>query len=217
MYENVGTILLSVVNTINGSDVEEYKACLEDAFEEEVFLAGLVGLTKLMYPFLAMMVQSDVNSLLDEGYDTYVELPEDIRVEDLLYTLFIAVKAFVNYRVPITENEWFLNEKSYIDETSVIEHIEEHIRNAVYGSVQDWNTLKDSYRCIKQDWKEPEEYCTLIKDQLHNDTDHMTDDEYDFYRTVFQTYENSLRGMLRLLRCYMALYPVVLYIEDDQI
>ena len=217
MYENVGTILLSVVNTINGSDVEEYKACLEDAFEEEVFLAGLVGLTKLMYPFFAMMVQSDVNSLLDEGYDTYVELPEDIRVEDLLYTLFIAVKAFVNYRVPITENEWFLNEKSYIDETSVIEHIEEHIRNAMYGSVQDWNTLKDSYRCIKQDWKEPEEYCTLIKDQLHNDTDHMTDDEYDFYRTVFQTYENSLRGMLRLLRCYMALYPVVLYIEDDQI
>lgn len=217
MYENVGTILLSVVNTINGSDVEEYKACLEDAFEEEVFLAGLVGLTKLMYPFFAMMVQSDVNSLLDEGYDTYVELPEDIRVEDLLYTLFIAVKAFVNYRVPITENEWFLNEKSYIDETSVIEHIEEHIRNAMYGSVQDWNTLKDSYRCIKQDWKELEEYCTLIKAQLHNDTDHMIDDEYDFYRTVFQTYENSLRGMLRLLRCYMALYPVVLYIEDDQI
>ena len=217
MYENVGTILLNLVNTINNSDVEDYKEYLEDTFEEQVFLSGLVGLTKVMYPFFIMMVQSDVNSLLDEGYDTYVELPEDIRVEDLLYTLLLAVKALARYRVPITEDGWFLNEESYIDDTIPIEHIEEQIKNAIHGTVQDWNTLKDIYRSIKQDWEEPEEYCTLIKDQLRNDTDHMTDSEYDFYRTVFHTYENSLRGLLRLLRCYMALYPVVLYIENDQI
>ena len=217
IYENVGTILLSFVNTINDLEVEDYKEYLEDEFDDQLILSGLVGLAKLMYPFFTMMVQSDVNSLLDEGYDNYVELPEDIRVEDLLYTLRIAVKAFATYRVPITESEWFLNEESYIDERIPIEDIEKHIRKAIHGSVQDWNTLRDIYCCIKLDWEEPEEYCTLIKDQLHDDTDHMTDNEYDSYRTVFQTYENSLRGMLRILRCYMALYPVVLYIENDQI
>ena len=127
------------------------------------------------------------------------------------------MKAFANHRVPITENEWFLSEESCIDETIPIEHIEEHIRYAFHGFVQDWNTIRDTYRCIKQEWEEPEEYCTTLRDQLHDDTDHMTDSEYDSYRTVFQTYENSLRGMLRLLRCYMAIYPVVLYIENDQI
>lgn len=217
MYENVGSILLSFVNTMNESDVEDYQEYLEDESYDQMILSGLIGVSKLMYPFFTMMVQSDVNSLSDEGYDNYVELPEDIRVEDLLYTLHIAVKAFATYRVPITESEWFLNEVSYIDERIPIEHIEKNIRNAIHGSIQDWNTLRDTYVRIKQDWEDPEEYCTLLRDQLHNDTGHMTDSEYDLYRTVFQTYENSLRGMLRILRCYMALYPVVLYIENDQI
>ena len=213
MYQNIGTILLNVVDALNSSRTFEYSDYLEDGSEKEVFLAGMVGLAKLMYPMFIMMVQSDVNSVLDEGYDIYTELPEDVTVEDMLYILHLAVKAFVNLRVQLTEKEWFSHEESHINEAVPLEHIEDCIQKARKGTIQTWNDLKATYICIKKHWIEPDVYWKTLKDQLFNDTKDMSHSEYESYQTIFHTYENSLRGLERIVRCYIALYPVVLRAE----
>ena len=217
MYQNIGTILLNVVDALNSSRTFEYSDYLEDGSEKEVFLAGMVGLAKLMYPMFIMMVQSDVNSVLDEGYDIYTELHEDVTVEDMLYILHLAVKAFVNHRVQLTEKEWFFDVRSHIDESVTLEHIEDRIQQARKGSIQTWNELRATYMCMKKNWKEPDAYWKTLKDQLFNDTKDMSHSEYESYRTIFHTYENSLRGLERVVRCYMALYPVILYFEYEYI
>lgn len=217
MYQNIGTILLNVVDALNSSRTFEYSDYLEDGSEKEVFLAGMVGLAKLMYPMFIMMVQSDVNSVLDEGYDIYTELHEDVTVEDMLYILRLAVKAFVNRRVQLTEKEWFFDVRSHIDESVPLEHIEDRIQQARKGSIQTWSELRATYMCMKKHWKEPDAYWKTLKNQLLNDTKDMSPSEYESYRTIFHTYENSLRGLERVVRCYMALYPVILYFEYEYI
>lgn len=213
MYQNIGTILLNVVDALNSSRTFEYRDYLEDGSEKEVFLAGMVGLAKLMYPMFIMMVQSDVNSVLDEGYDIYTELPEDIAIEDMLYILHLALKAFVNRRVQLTEKEWFFDVRSHIDESVPLEHIDDRIQQARKGSIQTWSELRATYMCMKKHWKEPDAYWKTLKNQLLNDTKDMSPSEYESYRTIFHTYENSLRGLERIVRCYIALYPVVLRAE----
>ena len=217
MYQNIGTILLNVVDALNSSRTFEYSDYLEDGSEKEVFLAGMVGLAKLMYPMFIMMVQSDVNSVLDEGYDMYTELHEDVTVEDILYILRLAVKAFVNRRVQLTETNWFSYEESHIDDSLPLEYIEDCIRQARKGSIQTWSELRATYMCMKKHWKEPDAYWKTLKNQLFNDTKDMSPSEYESYRTIFHTYENSLRGLERVVRCYMALYPVILYFEYEYI
>lgn len=217
MYQNIGTILLNVVDALNSSRTFEYSDYLEDGSEKEVFLAGMVGLAKLMYPMFIMMVQSDVNSVLDGGYDIYTELHEDVTVEDMLYILRLAVKAFVNRRVQLTEKEWFFDVRSHIDESVPLEHIEDRIQQARKGSIQTWSELRATYMCMKKHWKEPDAYWKTLKNQLLNDTKDMSPSEYESYRTIFHTYENSLRGLERVVRCYMALYPVILYFEYEYI
>ena len=217
MYQNIGTILLNVVDALNSLRTFEYSDYLEDGSEKEVFLAGMVGLAKLMYPMFIMMVQSDVNSVLDEGYDIYTELHEDVTVEDMLYILRLAVKAFVNRRVQLTEKEWFFDVRSHIDESVPLEHIEDRIQQARKGSIQTWSELRATYMCMKKHWKEPDAYWKTLKNQLLNDTKDMSPSEYESYRTIFHTYENSLRGLERVVRCYMALYPVILYFEYEYI
>ena len=71
--------------------------------------------------------------------------------------------------------------------------------------------------CMKKNLKETDEYWKTLKDQLFNDTKDMSHSEYESYRTIFHTYENSLRGLERVVRCYMALYPVILYFEYEYI
>ena len=219
MYQNIGTILLNVVDAVIGSGISDfdYSDYLEDNLESEIILSGMVGLAKLMYPMFIMMVQSDVNSVLDEGYDIYTELHEDVTVEDMLYILHLAVKAFVNHRVQLTEKEWFFDVRSHIDESVTLEHIEDRIQQARKGSIQTWNELRATYMCMKKNWKEPDAYWKTLKDQLFNDTKDMSHSEYESYRTIFHTYENSLRGLERVVRCYMALYPVILYFEYEYI
>ena len=219
MYQNIGTILLNVVDAVIGSGISDfdYSGYLEDNLESEIILSGMVGLAKLMYPMFIMMVQSDVNSVLDEGYDIYTELHEDVTVEDMLYILHLAVKAFVNHRVQLTEKEWFFDVRSHIDESVTLEHIEDRIQQARKGSIQTWNELRATYMCMKKNWKEPDAYWKTLKDQLFNDTKDMSHSEYESYRTIFHTYENSLRGLERVVRCYMALYPVILYFEYEYI
>ena len=212
MYQNVGTILFNVVDAVNDSWAH-FSAYLEENFEDEIILVGMLGLAKLMYPMFTIMVQSDVNSVLDEGYDMYTEFDEDIAVEDMLYILHLAVKAFVNRRVQLTETNWFSYEQSHIDESVPLEHIEDCIQQARKGSVQTWNELRSTYMCIKRHWKEPDAYWKTLKDQLFNDTKDMSHSEYEVYRTIFHAYENSLRGLERIVRCYMALYPVILRFE----
>ena len=219
MYQNIGTILLNVVDAVIGSGISDfdYSDYLEDNLESEIILSGMVGLAKLMYPMFIMMVQSDVNSVLDEGYDIYTELHEDVTVEDMLYILHLAVKAFVNHRVQLTEKEWFFDVRSHIDESVTLEHIEDRIQQARKGSIQTWNELRATYMCMKKNWKEPDAYWKTLKDQLFNDTKDMSHSKYESYRTIFHTYENSLRGLERVVRCYMALYPVILYFEYEYI
>ena len=217
MYQHIGTILLNVVDAIKNSPTFEYSDYLEEGAEEEVLLSGMVGLAKLMYPMFIMMVQSDVNSVLDEGYDIYTELPEDIAIEDMLYILHLALKAFGNRRVQLTEKEWFFDVRSHIDESVPLEHIDDRIQQARKGSIQTWNDLKATYMCIKKCWEEPESYWKTLKEQLFNDTKDMSHSEYESYRTIFHTYENSLRGLERIVRCYMALYPVILHFEYQYI
>lgn len=213
IYQNIGIILLNVVDAVIDSYRDYYSEYLEENSESEIILAGMVGLAKLMYPMFIIMVQSDVNSVLDEGYDMYTELHEDVTVEDMLYILHLAVKAFVNHRVQLTEKEWFFDVRSHIDESVTLEHIEDRIQQARKGSIQTWNELRATYMCMKKNWKEPDAYWKTLKDQLFNDTKDMSHSEYESYRTIFHTYENSLRGLERIVRCYIALYPVVLHAE----
>ena len=213
MYQHIGTILLNVVDAIKNSPTFEYSDYLEEGAEEEVLLSGMVGLAKLMYPMFIMMVQSDVNSVLDEGYDIYTELPEDIAIEDMLYILHLALKAFVNRRVQLTEKEWFFDVRSHIDESVPLEHIDDRIQQARKGSIQTWSELRATYMCMKKHWKEPDAYWKTLKNQLLNDTKDMSPSEYESYQTIFHTYENSLRGLECIVRCYIALYPVVLRAE----
>ena len=131
----------------------------------------------------------------------------------MLYILHLAVKAFVNLRVQLTEKEWFSHEESHINEAVSLEHIEDCIQKARKGTIQTWNDLKATYICIKKHWIEPDVYWKTLKDQLFNDTKDMSHSEYESYQTIFHTYENSLRGLERIVRCYIALYPVVLRAE----
>ena len=219
MYQNIGIILLNVVDAVKESYIStsDYSYYLEDNFESEIILSGMVGLAKLMYPMFIIMVQSDVNSVLDEGYDVYTELHEDVTVEDMLYILHLAVKAFVNRRVQLTETNWFSYKESHIDESVPLEYIEDCIQQARKGSIQTWNELRATYMCMKKNWKEPDAYWKTLKDQLFNDTEDMSNSEYESYRTIFHAYENSLRGLERIVRCYMALYPVILHFEYQYI
>ena len=217
IYQNIGIILLNVADAVIDSYRDYYSEYLEENSESEIILSGMVGLAKLMYPMFIMMVQSDVNSVLDEGYDIYTELPEDIAIEDMLYILHLALKAFVNRRVQLTEKEWFSYKESHIDESVPLEYIEDCIQQARKGSIQTWNELRATYMCMKKSWKEPDAYWKTLKDQLFNDTEDMSHSEYESYRTIFHAYENSLRGLERIVRCYMALYPVILYFEYEYI
>ena len=127
------------------------------------------------------------------------------------------MKAFVNRRVQLTETNWFSYEESHIDDSLPLEHIEDCIQQARKGSIQTWNELRATYMCMKKNWKEPDAYWKTLKDQLFNDTEDMPHSEYESYRTIFHAYENSLRGLERIVRCYMALYPVILHFEYQYI
>ena len=131
----------------------------------------------------------------------------------MLYILHLALKAFVNRRVQLTEKEWFFDVRSHIDESVPLEHIDDRIQQARKGSIQTWSELRATYMCMKKHWKEPDAYWKTLKNQLLNDTKDMSPSEYESYRTIFHTYENSLRGLERIVRCYIALYPVVLRAE----
>jgi|GEM_PF-6906702 len=213
MFENISTILMNLVGNLKPKNLEDLKFSLEETDGDEEFLAGVMGLAKLMYPMFILMVQSDVNSVLDEGYDMYVEVSEDISTEDLLYALHLALYAFWDYRSPLTEEKWFSNLNSEIDAVDPLRKIRLYIKNAMEGTLESWNSLRELYTYIKYEWEEPSMYCINLKYQLLNDTDHLTDDEYDSYNAIFHAYEGSLAGMGRMVRCYMALYPVVLQIE----
>ena len=115
MFENIGTILINLVGKLKPKNLEDLKFSLEETDGDEEFLAGIMGLAKLMYPMFILMVQSDVNSVLDEGYDMYVEVSEDTSIEDLLYALHLALYAFWDYRSPLTEEKWFSDLKGEID------------------------------------------------------------------------------------------------------
>ena len=91
-----------------------------------------------------------------------------------------------------------------------------YIQNAMEGTLESWSTLRELFTYIKYEWEEPSTYCINLKYQLLNDTDHLTDDEYDSYNAIFHAYEGSQAGLERMVRCFMALYPVVLQIEADQ-
>ena len=67
MFENIGTILINLVGKLKPKNLEDLKFSLEETDGDEEFLAGIMGLAKLMYPMFILMVQSDVNSVLDEG------------------------------------------------------------------------------------------------------------------------------------------------------
>lgn len=216
MFENIGTILMNLVGNLKPKNLDDLKFYLEKTDRDEEFLAGVMGLAKLMYPMFILMVQSDVNSVLDEGYDMYVEVSEDTSTEDLLYVLHLALYAFWDYRSPLTEEKWFSNLKSEIDAVDPLRKIELYIQNAMKGTLESWSTLRELYTYIKYEWEEPSRYCINLKYQLLNDTDHLTDKEYDSYNAIFHAYEGSLAGMERIVRCYMALYPVVLEIEAYQ-
>ena len=213
MFENIGTILMNLVGNLKPKNLDDLKFYLEEIDRDEAFLAGVMGLAKLMYPMFILMVQSDVNSVLDEGYDMYVEVSEDTSTEDLLYVLHLAIYAFWDYRSPLTEEKCFSNLKSEIDAVDPLRKIRLYIKNAMEGTLESWNSLRELYTYIKYEWEEPSMYCINLKYQLLNDTDHLTDDEYDSYNAIFHAYEGSLAGMERMVRCYMALYPVVLQIE----
>ena len=213
MFENIGTILMNLVGNLKPKNLDDLKFYLEEIDRDEVFFASVMGLAKLMYPMFILMVQSDVNSVLDEGYDMYVEVSEDTSTEDLLFVLHLALYAFWDYRSPLTEERWFSNLKSEIDAVDPLRKIELYIQNAMKGTLESWSTLRELYTYIKYEWEEPSRYCINLKYQLLNDTDHLTDEEYDSYNAIFHAYEGSLAGMERIVRCYMALYPVVLQIE----
>ena len=216
MFENIGTILMNLVGNLKPKHLEDLKDSLEEKTIDEQILAGVMGLAKLMYPMFILMVQSDVNSVLDEGYDMYIEIPEDTSTEDLLYTLYLALYAFGSYRTPLTEERWFSNLKSKIDAYHPLKKIEVYIQNAMEGTLESWSTLRELYTYIKYEWEEPSTYCINLKYQLLNDTDDLTDDEYDSYNAIFHAYEGSQAGLERMVRCFMALYPVVLEIEAYQ-
>lgn len=216
MFENIGTILMNLVGNLMPKNIEDLKASLEKKREDDDILAGVMGLAKLMYPMFILMVQSDVNSVLDEGYDMYVEVSEDTRTEDLLYALNLALNAFWDYRSPLTEEKWFSNLKSEVDACDSLMKLDAYIQNAMKGTLENWNTLRELYTYIKYEWEEPSIYCRNLRYQLLNDTDHLTDEEYDSYNAIFHAYEGSQAGLERMVRCYMALYPVVLEIEADQ-
>ena len=216
MFENIGTILMNLVGNLKPKYLEDLKDSLEEKTIDEQILAGVMGLAKLMYPMFILMVQSDVNSVLDEGYDMYIEIPEDTSTEDLLYTLYLALYAFGSYRTPLTEERWFSNLKSKIDAYHPLKKIEAYIQNAMEGTLESWSTLRELYTYIKYEWEEPSTYCINLKYQLLNDTDDLTDDEYDSYNAIFHAYEGSQAGLERMVRCFMALYPVVLEIEAYQ-
>ena len=216
MFENIGTILMNLVGNLKPKYLEDLKDSLEEKTIDEQILAGVMGLAKLMYPMFILMVQSDVNSVLDEGYDMYIEIPEDTSTEDLLYTLYLALYAFGSYRTPLTEERWFSNLKSKIDAYHPLKKIEVYIQNAMEGTLESWSTLRELYTYIKYEWEEPSTYCINLKYQLLNDTDDLTDDEYDSYNAIFHAYEGSQAGLERMVRCFMALYPVVLEIEAYQ-
>ena len=214
MFENISTILMNLIGNLKPKNLDDLKFYLEKTDRDEEFLAGVMGLAKLMYPMFILMVQSDVNSVLDEGYDMYVEISEDTSTEDLLYVLHLALYTFWDYRSPLTEEKWFSNLKSEIDAVDPLRKIELYIQNAMKGTIESWSTLRELFMYIKYEWEEPSIYCINLKYQLLNDTDHLTDEEYDSYNAIFHAYEGSLAGMERIVRCYMALYPVVLQIED---
>ncbi|WP_127068800.1 MULTISPECIES: hypothetical protein [unclassified Veillonella] len=216
MFENIGTILMNLVGNLKPKYLEDLKDSLEEKTIDEQILAGVMGLAKLMYPMFILMVQSDVNSVLDEGYDMYIEIPEDTSTEDLLYTLYLALYAFGSYRTPLTEERWFSNLKSKIDAYHPLKKIEAYIQNAMEGTLESWSTLRELYTYIKYEWEEPSTYCINLKYQLLNDTDDLTDDEYDSYNAIFHAYEGSQAGLERMVRCFMAIYPVVLEIEAYQ-
>ena len=216
MFENIGTILMNLVGKLKPKYLEDLRVSLEEKAGDEQILAGVMGLTKLMYPMFVLMVQSDVNSVLDEGYDMYVEVPKDTRTEDLLYTLYLALYTFWDYRSPLTEEKWFSNLKSEVDACHPLMKLDTYIQNAMEGTLESWSTLRELYTYIKYEWEEPSTYCINLKYQLLNDTDHLTDEEYDSYNAIFHAYEGSQAGLERMVRCYMALYPVVLQIEADQ-
>lgn len=216
MFENIGTILMNLVGNLKPKHLEDLKDSLEEKTIDEQILAGVMGLAKLMYPMFILMVQSDVNSVLDEGYDMYIEIPEDTSTEDLLYTLYLALYAFGSYRTSLTEERWFSNLKSKIDAYHPLKKIEVYIQNAMEGTLESWSTLRELYTYIKYEWEEPSTYCINLKYQLLNDTDDLTDDEYDSYNAIFHAYEGSQAGLERMVRCFMALYPVVLEIEAYQ-
>ena len=216
MFENIGTILMNLVGNLKPKHLEDLKDSLEEKTIDEQILAGVMGLAKLMYPMFILMVQSDVNSVLDEGYDMYIEIPEDTSTEDLLYTLYLALYAFGSYRTPLTEERWFSNLKSKIDAYHPLKKIGVYIQNAMEGTLESWSTLRELYTYIKYEWEEPSTYCINLKCQLLNDTDDLTDDEYDSYNAIFHAYEGSQAGLERMVRCFMALYPVVLEIEAYQ-
>lgn len=216
MFENIGTILMNLAGNLKPKYLEDLKDSLEEKTIDEQILAGVMGLAKLMYPMFILMVQSDVNSVLDEGYDMYIEIPEDTSTEDLLYTLYLALYAFGSYRTPLTEERWFSNLKSKIDAYHPLKKIEAYIQNAMEGTLESWSTLRELYTYIKYEWEEPSTYCINLKYQLLNDTDDLTDDEYDSYNAIFHAYEGSQAGLERMVRCFMAIYPVVLEIEAYQ-
>ena len=213
MFENIGTILINLVGNLKPKNLEDLKFSLEETDGDEEFLAGVMGLAKLMYPMFILMVQSDVNSVLDEGYDMYVEVSEDTSTEDLLYALHLALYAFWDYRSPLTEEKWFSNLNSEIDAVDPLRKIRLYIKNAMEGTLESWSTLRELFTYIKYEWEEPSMYLRKLKYELLHETDHLTDDEYDSYNAIFHAYEGSLAGMERVVRCYMALYPVVLQIE----
>ena len=216
MFENISIILMNLVGNLKPKHIEDLRVSLEEKDGDEQILLGVMGLAKLMYPMFILMVQSDVNSVLDEGYDMYVEIPEDTRTEDLLYTLYLALYTFWDYRSPLTEEKWFSNLKSEVDACHPLMKLDGYIQNAKKGILESWNTLRELFAYIKYEWEEPSMYCINLKYQLLNDTDHLTDDEYDSYNAIFHAYEGSQAGLERMVRCFMALYPVVLEIEAYQ-
>lgn len=216
MFENIGTILMNLVGKLKPKYLEDLRISLEEKAGDEQILLGVMGLAKLMYPMFILMVQSDVNSVLDEGYDMYVEVPNDARTEDLLYALHLALYTFWDYRSPLTEEKWFSDLKSEVDACHPLMKLDVYIQNAMEGTLESWSTLRELFTYIKYEWEEPSTYCINLKYQLLNDTDHLTDDEYDSYNAIFHAYEGSQAGLERMVRCFMALYPVVLQIEADQ-